>query len=158
MMVLPRYTYSKQQIGRVGFILSILQLEKTMREHNRKYRLIANRLIRNRSDLEDIKTLKIKIAYLNSYEEKKKAGKLILGDCTKVDDKYKWCCDYDFFITLYEPNIQELSDEQLEILILHELYHVGIDMTGIQPKLFVRPHDVEEFDAIVKEFGLHWEV
>jgi len=128
-----------------------------MREHNKEYRTIANRLIRKEEDLMFIKEYDIKVAYLESDEEKKKNYKHVLGDCTKVDEKYKWCCKYDFFITIYKPNILELNDDQIEILILHELHHIGVDENGEEPKYYVVPHDVEEFDTIIERYGLHWE-
>lgn len=128
-----------------------------MRKQSAKYRTLANHLIRTRDDLQYIKDFKIKIAYLECNEEKKKNRRIILADCTKVSPLYEWCCKYDFFITVYTPNIELLSDEQMRILMLHELYHVGVDNDGEEPKFYCRPHDIEEFDAIIKEFGLHWE-
>lgn len=41
-------------------------------ECSKKYRLIANRLIRNLLEFADIKAAKVKIAYLSSLEEKKR--------------------------------------------------------------------------------------
>ena len=57
---------------------------------------------------------------------------------------------------MYEPNVVDFSEEQLETLIRHELHHVGIEYTDKGLKYYVVPHDVEEFWAIIDEQGLHW--
>ena len=123
-----------------------------------KYRYIGQRLIRNEPKLNFIKEYGLKIAYVESHEEKKSNHKTVMADCTKVSKRYLWCCNYDFFITVYEPNIVDLTDEQLDILILHELFHIGIDDSGMDVKFYVAPHDVEEFDEIINRYGTHWEV
>lgn len=107
--------------------------------------------------LQYIKDSAVRIAYLSSDEEKKKNYKVILGDCRKVNAQYEWCCKYDFMITLYEPNISQLDDEQIEILLYHELQHVGIMNDGNEPKYYVVPHDIEEFWTIINTYGLTWD-
>ena len=98
----------------------------------------------------------IRIAYLSSDEEKKKNKRIIHAECTKVDEKYSWCCRYDFFITVYEPNIEYFTDQQIDILMEHELRHVGIDYSGKEPKYYIVPHDIEEFWSIIDKYGLLW--
>lgn len=129
-----------------------------MRKSNRDYRLIAQRLTRSRPELAHIRDYGIKIAYLESDEEKKKNYKKVHADCTKVDEKYKWTCPYDFFITVYQPNIEGFSEKQLEVLLLHELMHVGVDDEGQEPSFYIVPHDIEDFRAIIDEYGLDWSV
>lgn len=124
--------------------------------HNKKYRMIGQKLIRSLPEFEDIKNSDVKIAYLSSDEPKKKDRRLIFAECCKVDDRYKWCCKYDFFIIVYLPNISWFTVEQLIILIRHELHHVGIDFTGQEPKYFIVPHDIEEFWEIINDHGLKW--
>lgn len=127
-------------------------------EHSKEYRLIANRIIRERaSEFEIIKDYGIKIAYLVSDEEKRKNRKIVCADCTQVPEKWKWCCKYDFLITVYEPNVETFTEEQKEILMLHELKHVGVVETGNVPKYYVVPHDVEEFYSIIREYGINWD-
>lgn len=128
-------------------------MERTV---SKEYRLIGQRLIRTRPELYFIKENNIKIAYLECDQAKKKNKKIVMADCTKVDDKYTWCCKYHFFITVYTTNCEHLTDKQKEILILHELYHVGLDDEGNEPVYYIVPHDQEEFDRIIDEFGLHW--
>ena len=59
-------------------------------------------------------------------------------------------------ITIYEPNICYFTDEQLEILIWHELKHIGIKPDSVEEEYFVIPHDYEEFREIVDAHGLDW--
>ena len=127
-----------------------------MLERSQKYKKIGQRLIRNIPDLKWIREMGIRIAYLSSDEEKKKNKRIIHAECTKVDEKYSWCCRYDFFITVYEPNIEYFTDQQIDILMEHELRHVGIDYSGKEPKYYIVPHDIEEFWSIIDKYGLLW--
>lgn len=91
-----------------------------------EYEQIAEYYIENYIELEDLKEHPCSIAYLGSKKEKGKKGKRVYADCTKIPDKYKWMAGekvWDFMITIYEPNCQGFSDEQMEILMLHELMH-----------------------------------
>lgn len=124
--------------------------------HSKKYRMIAQRLIRMLPEFDYIRDAGIKIAYLESLEEKKQNHRIIFADCNLVSKRYFWCCPYDFFIVVYEPNVCEFSEKQLETLIRHELHHVGIDYSGSEEKYYIVPHDVEEFNIIIKECGLDW--
>lgn len=125
-------------------------------EHSKKYRLIANRLIRTLPEFADIKATKVKIAYLSSLEEKKRNKRTIFADCNLVSERYSWCCPYDFFIVVYEPNVVGFSEKQLETLLRHELHHVGIDFEKDETGFYVVPHDVEEFWDIIDDVGLRW--
>ncbi|MCQ2369253.1 MAG: hypothetical protein MJ007_02115 [Paludibacteraceae bacterium] len=125
-----------------------------MIERSTKYKRIAEKVIQL-PEFDDIRD--VRIAYLASDEEKKKNYKTVFADCTKVSPRYSWCCKYDFFITVYEPNVLELDRKQLEILMIHELHHVGINTDGQEPSYYVVPHDIEEFDSIIERYGLHWE-
>lgn len=98
----------------------------------------------------------VRIAYLTSDQEKKKDRKIVFGECHKVSPQYEWCCPYDFFIVLYEPNIADFTEEQLEILIRHELHHIGVEYADTGMKYYIKPHDVEEFWQIIEEHGLKW--
>ena len=124
--------------------------------HCRKYRLIGEKLIRDLPEFEDIRESGALIAYLSSDEEKKKNYKTVFADCNKVNSRYSWCCKYDFFIVVYEPNVAEFTDTQLKTLIRHELHHVGVDYSGDELKFYVVPHDIEDFEVIIRECGLHW--
>lgn len=128
-----------------------------MTERNRNYARIAKRLIETEPAFEEIRDSGVRIAYLSSQEEKKKGGKIVLGECVLVKDQYKWCVPYDFMIFIYEPNIIGLTRKQKRILIMHELMHIGIDADSDDIKFKIIPHDIEEFQKIIDRYGLNWE-
>lgn len=107
-----------------------------------RYEEIGARLINTLDEFSDLAEAEVKIAYLSSEKEKKTAHKLILGECKKVEETYKWICPYDFMIILYEPNIADLTEDQIETLIRHELHHVGIEYKDTGLSYYVEPHDV----------------
>lgn len=107
-------------------------------------------------ELHYIKECDIQFVVLTSDEEKKKAGKIVYADCRKVNKYYEWCCPYDFLITMYMPNCELLSDEQTNILLWHELKHIGVDMSNGEPVYMVNPHDIEDFKSIIDRFGYDW--
>lgn len=103
----------------------------------------------------DILDAGISIGFVSSTKTKKK-GKthLVCGECHEVKPLEKLYCPHDFLIIIYELNCEGFTDEQMKILIWHELEHIGIDdETG---KFFVKPHDIEDFFSIIEEHGLHW--
>lgn len=128
-----------------------------MIEESKKYKRIGERLINKWTEFEHLKESGVRIAFLRSDKEKKANRKIIFADCAKVGKRYEWTCPYDFMITVYEPNCIALDRNQMEMLIAHELMHVGINLEGIEPSYYLVPHDVEEFDRMIERFGLHWE-
>lgn len=124
-----------------------------------EYASLAEDVINSIEELMWIKETDVRIAFLSSDFEKKTGGgrKLVLADCKKVEDIYKPLCPYDFIITVYEPNCEELDDEQMKILMWHELKHVGVDEKDGELKYVVVPHDVEEFRSIIDAVGLDWD-
>lgn len=125
---------------------------------DKKLRRAADRLIKTRPDLEYLQGSGVRFTVLSSDQEKQKDRKKVLGECEKVPDKYKWKMPYDFLIYIYEPNCVNLTDAQREILLVHELRHIGVDLEGKEPRYYVYPHDIEEFWSIIEEFGLDWQV
>ncbi len=127
------------------------------RSINEEYSKIGMELIKSEELLSDIRQSEATIIYLSSDKEKKSKNKLVLGECEKINSKYKWAIPCDFTITIYEPNVIALTDEQMRILIFHELLHVGIEFLGDgSEKYSVKPHDIEEFRAIIDRFGIDW--
>lgn len=127
------------------------------RSLNEEYSVTAADLIKNEPLLNDVKESDVTILYLSSDYEKKSKGKIVRGECEKIPDKYKWSIPADFTITIYEPNVATFTDEQMRILIFHELLHVGIKFTDDgQESYFVRPHDIEDFRYIINKYGLDW--
>ena len=121
------------------------------------YEDLMEKVIRNEKSLHWIMSADIRIGVLKSYKEKKKAGKLVFGECVKVNELYSPFCPYDFLIIIYEDNIRGLTDMQLYILMHHELLHVGMEEKNGEPKYRTIPHDVEDFEEIIERYGLHWD-
>lgn len=69
-----------------------------------------------------------------------------------MQDVFKAYLPYDFTITFYERNTGFINENQLKVLILHELKHVGIGMKGLK----ITPHDIEDFKDIITEYGIDW--
>ena len=111
---------------------------------------MAHELIRTEPKLEYLIDAPITIVYLESTLRKKSQGKLTLGQCEKVQEKNKWGIPADFTITIFEPNVRGMSEEQIKILLTHELLHIGEDFNS------VRPHDLEDFKYIIDRFGVNW--
>lgn len=99
----------------------------------------------------------LRIGCCMSDKEKKSKGRRIFGECQKVPEEWQGFAPYDFIITFYEPNIAGMNDEQLHILAVHELLHVGaqVEETG-DIKIWIRPHDQEDFNAVLAKFGANW--
>lgn len=111
---------------------------------------MADELIKTEPELEYLIGAPITIVYLESTLRKKSQGKLTLGQCEKVQEKNKWGIPADFTITIFEPNVRGMSEDQLKILMMHELMHIGEDYISI------RPHDLEDFKYIIDRFGVNW--
>lgn len=130
-----------------------------IRTINKDYEKIAKDLINTEDALEYIRDSNVRIVYLSSEQKKTNERKLVLGQCEKVADKYKWGIPCDFTITVFEPNIETLSDEQIRILLFHELLHVGIVDNGNGEETYqINPHDLEDFKLIIDRFGTEWNI
>lgn len=95
----------------------------------------------------------LRVVYLESDLAKKSKGRTVFGECEKIPDKYKWAIEADFTITFYVENISGLSAAAQKILMEHELRHIG----EVNGKIYVRPHDIEDFALILSRYGLNWE-
>lgn len=98
--------------------------------------------------------LNCRICYLWCDSAKKTGNKLVYAETSKLNDKMKAVCGYDFIITFYQPNCDTVSDAALKILMQHELQHVGFDPES--GKCTIIPHDVEDFANIVNKYGIEW--
>jgi hypothetical protein len=122
-----------------------------------EYAEMAHKIIEEEDALIDIANSHATIVYLGSDNEKKSKGNLVLGECEKVSDKYKWGIPADFTITVFEKNVIGFTDEQMRILLFHELLHVGIEfMDDGSEKYSIRPHDYEDFKIITDRYGTEW--
>ena len=126
------------------------------REMNEHYAEIGAELIKTEDALSDIRDSEATIIYLSSEHEKMADGKAVLGQCEKIPEKYKWSIPCDFTITLFEPNIEDLTEEQIRLVIFHELLHVGIKPSDDGEDYYIVPHDVEDFKILIDRYGIDW--
>ena len=126
------------------------------RSISEEYTQIAYELIQNEDALEHIRDSNVQIIYLASEHEKKSGKKLVFGQCEKVPEKYKWAVPCDFTITVFEPNVERFTPEQIRILLFHELLHIGIEYDGNEEVYSVIPHDIEDFEEIIGRYGMRW--
>lgn len=125
-----------------------------VRKKSRAMKLLAEKIIDENEEFSFIKDNEIRICYLLSNKEKKSDGGIVHGECEKIADKYKWAIPFDFSITFYELNNIDFTKEQLEILMKHELMHIGQDDKG---NLKIVPHDIQDFSEILVKHGLFWD-
>jgi hypothetical protein len=121
------------------------------------YLEIAQEIIKTEKCLADVRNSSVSFVVLGSDSERKKKGKLLYGECERVPAKYSWIIPYDFTITIFEPNVERFTEDQIRILLLHELMHMGIEKDGNEEKYFVVPHDVEDFSEILERYGVGWD-
>lgn len=121
-----------------------------------EFTALVEDVIRTERSLRWILSADIAIGFMVSDKEKKKNGRLVLGDCQLVKEPWTAFCPFDFLITIYLSNTIGLSEEQLRILMLHELLHVGVDEKNGEPVYKIVPHDVEEFREIINRYGIDW--
>lgn len=120
------------------------------------YKRIGEDLIARDESLRYLAESGVTVLFLASEHEKKARYKLVYGQCEKVPDKYRWAVPYDFTVTVFEPNVERFTAEQLRILLLHELLHIGVQVDGNEETYYVKPHDFEEFAEVVERWGMRW--
>ena len=123
---------------------------------NERYAEIGQSLIEEEPSLAHVRRSGATIVYLSSEAERKSSSRPVLGQCERVPGKWRWAVPADFAITVFEPNVEGLTDGQLRTLIYHELLHVGIEARDGKETYRVVPHDVEDFREVVERFGLGW--
>lgn len=106
----------------------------------------ADRLIHNIDALYHIVEEEYSIGYF--YCEKSHPQNAY-ATCQKVSGLLHYYSDHDFIITLYEPKTEDLTEAQLQMLVYHELLHIGEDGK-------LNSHTVQDFYSILKEYGLDW--
>ena len=127
------------------------------RHINNDYAEIADDLIRHEYSLLHLLESRAKIIYLSSDYAKTSKGKLVFGQCEKVADKYKWGIPADFTITVFEPNVEKFTEDQIRTLLHHELLHVGIDKKADGSESYsIVDHDIEDFKLILDTYGTDW--
>ena len=104
------------------------------------------------NELDFIRDMGIEIGYVRSYQRRIKDGRIVYADTEKTKHKYTAYLPFDFVITFYEPNVAMFNDEQVRILMWHELRHIGIGEKGFK----VMPHEIEDFFSIIEKHGARW--
>ena len=126
------------------------------RKPSEEYASIASELIASEPLLASVRDSSVSIVYLVSDKEKTSRRRTVHAECERVPDKWRWCCDHDFAITVYAPNVERMDAEQVRLLMLHELMHVGVERDGNEESYFTVPHDVEDFRVLLEEHGIGW--
>lgn len=127
------------------------------RSINEEYSIIASKIIDEEDSLIDIANSHATIVYLSSDKAKKGKDKIIHAECEKIQDKNKWAIPADFTITVFEPNCVGFTDEQMRILLFHELLHVGIEFKEDNTEsYYCKSHDYEDFKIITDRYGTDW--
>lgn len=121
-----------------------------------EYNEILESLLANNADLEKINQHGVSVGIISSTSKKKKNDHLVRADCRKTAEFYKAFVPYDFLITVYEPNCIDLTEEQMKIILYHELLHVGIEETATGIRTYIHGHDIEDFVSIIDQYGVDW--
>ncbi len=138
-------------------------------------RPIIARLVDQAEEFADLRTGEPVIMVLFRLEQKRKGGKVILGEMCLPQwqgrlaavawwmlVKISGGSPPDYILLLDNDWWSEASDREREALIHHELMHcmIGLDKEGDQrfddegnPVWDIRAHDLEEFNATVRRYG-----
>lgn len=111
---------------------------------------IAYRIVEAREELYHILELGIDIGFLLCDEEKMNGNRKVYGECRKVTGLLSHYCPHDFVIVIYEPNIVEFTDAQIQVLLYHEMLHIGYDGK-------IQQHDIEDFYYVIMKHGISWQ-
>lgn len=123
-----------------------------MYELSTELRELADKVIAKFPELKHIASSNVRIAYLYADREKTSNGKMVFADTTLLSDKVRAIGAYDFLVTFYRPSCAALEPAKMEILMRHELKHIGT----ADGKLKIVPHDVEDFADIITDYGMRW--
>lgn len=106
----------------------------------------------------------IDIAYIFRDEAPNSSrGELVFGQAISVDSRNWLLHRKDVIIQIAEDLWESLDQKYRELLLDHELYHVGVELdqdgtvvmdeNSGRPKVYIVHHDIEEFEAIIKRYG-----
>ena len=128
------------------------------RQINTNFETIAKELIDTEPELRYIKDSRVRIIFLESDNAKKSGvDTLVHGECEKIAAKNKWAIPADFTITLFVKNNVGMTEEQIKVLLFHEMLHIGITPGADGDEIYsVRDHDLEDFKVIIDRYGTDW--
>lgn len=115
---------------------------------------LMSEVISAHRNLAFIRDYSLNIVCQYSDKKRKSAGRVVFADTRKIPDVYKGLLGADFLITFYKPHSDLLDREQMQILMYHELRHVGYNAE--REKCYIVPHEIEEFLDIIEEHGPEW--
>jgi hypothetical protein len=115
-------------------------------------RELGEKIINRFPEFSFIKEFDIKIGYIRAYESKNSKGRPMFAECRKISGSYQAYLPFDFLIAFYDPNVIILTENQQKIVMYHELRHIEMTPQGFT----IRPHDIEDFENILREHGLNW--
>ena len=132
-----------------------------VRTISEKYEKIAMELIEKHPVLDDLKRFieakRIKLIFLESTKAKKSTQGVVHAECEKIADSKRWAIDADFVIVVYKPNVEIFTEAQLKVLLLHELMHIGVEVSEKGDlKKYIVPHSVQDFRYILEKYGMNW--
>ena len=127
--------------------------EREMFEIRESLRDYADQIMAKYPEFDVLRATTVSIVCQVSDRSKTKDGKRVYAETTKVPEKFKGIVNCDFIITFYvEPD--DLALDKLELLMYHELKHIGYNPTSGSCKII--PHDVEDFSDIIVKHGFNW--
>lgn len=124
-----------------------------------RFKRIGDELIQTMDELIYLRASNAKIAYLVSdVAAKESKTKYKMADTEVIPDKYKWGMNEDFAITFYEPNIADLNEKQLQILVFQQLLKCGVtpNPDNAEEKYSIIEPDVCDFKIIINRYGTDW--
>ena len=126
------------------------------------YNALINKLLEQEPTLQHINRWGITVGVFEREGGKTSAGKTVFADIGKTPDKFKPFCDFEYLITIYTDSCRGFTDEQMLIVLFHELLHIKVeeitDDAGeiMNIKLTTRGHDLEDFKVIIDRWGTNW--
>lgn len=118
---------------------------------------LGNQVIAKYPELTVLGDSECRIGYQYCDKAKRSNGCEVYADTTLINEKLKQFINIDFLITFYLGNTEALDADRLEILMYHELCHVGYDPGAEGSSRYrIIPHDVEDFRAVIDKWGLDW--
>lgn len=109
----------------------------------------------------DLVQAKIGICWRSGWKQNR-WGLLKLGQCKKRSELDRSLDEYDFVILLNAEAWRTFNGEQRTRLLYHELFHavIEVDANGDEKRdaagrliTATRPHDIQEFSAVVERYG-----
>jgi len=110
-------------------------------------REMAEQIIEAKEELGHVRDFSVDYLW-NDVEVKTKKGP-VLARCYKPTGLERYYCDHDFVVVVYEPNVIDMSEAHLQVIIYHELLHIGEDGK-------LKDHDINDFRKIIEKYGYDW--